>query len=121
MRVGELPPAAGADQLPVTPFAPHPQTQGLAFLIDLGLVDSVTRSSQDFREIAASHSAESSRNTSIVETLGISMGLYEFLLRTLFLQPEFKTQPSHGPSLARRRAPQKESGNESSPGANLPC
>ena len=67
MGVAEFPPAARADQLSVTPFAPHPQTQSLAFLIDLGLVDSVTWPPQDFCEIVVSHSAEFSRNTLIVE------------------------------------------------------
>ena len=46
MRVGELPPTAGADQLPVTAFAPHPLMQGLVFLIYLGHIDSVTPPSQ---------------------------------------------------------------------------
>ncbi len=67
MCLGELPPAAGADQFPVTTFAPHPQSQGLAFLIDLRLIDPVTGPPQDFREIVVSHSAEFSRNTLIVE------------------------------------------------------
>jgi pimeloyl-ACP methyl ester carboxylesterase len=40
---------------------------------------------QDFREIVVSHSTESSRNTSIIENLRISMGLYEFLLGALNL------------------------------------
>src|SRR5215472_4279129 len=86
-------PTSRADQLAISSLSPHPQPQNLVCLINLMSKYSVTRPIEDPRKFAIAH-APSLAETAPRQKPAHLLGLYEFLLRAVFLKTLLAVLPS---------------------------